>query len=79
LKIRIPIHGHGIGCFERLEVRTHIYVEEFPINQQEPLGVGQARELGEILVFYLLKAGGANLGDPGGFIDAEVPREACFL
>lgn len=79
LEIRIAVYGDRIGGFKCLEIRTHVHVEKFSVDEEKSFCVGEAGELGEILVFDFLQAPWTDLGYAGGFIEREVPREACFL
>lgn len=79
LKIRIAIDRHSLGCFKCLEIRTHVHVEKLSVNEQKSFCVSEAGELREILVLDFLKASRTDLGYASGFIEREVPREACFL
>ena len=79
LEIRIAVNRHGIGRFKCLEIRAHVHVEKLSVDEQESFRVSETGELGEIFVFDFLQACRTDLGNARGFIQREVPREACFL
>jgi hypothetical protein len=79
LEIRIAIDRHRLGRFKCLEIRAHVHVEKLAVDEQKSFCVSEAGELREILILDFLKASRTDLGHASGFIEREVPREACFL
>ena len=64
LQIGIAIDGTVAGSFKRIEIRRHVDVEKFAVNQKEALGVSEAREIREIVRFDFGQARRSNLRQP---------------
>jgi hypothetical protein len=79
LQVSVTIGSHMLRGFERLHVRRHIHLEEFPVDEQESLGVGEAGELREIFVLDLFQPAWPDLCQATGFVESEPSREARFL
>jgi hypothetical protein len=67
------------GSFKRLQIGPDVDVQEFAVDLQETLGVGEAWELRKIVCLDLGKAAGTNLRHPGRFIERQITGDPRFL
>ena len=79
LKVGITIHRDGVRSFERLHVRAHVDLEEFAVDLEESLRVGQAGELRKIVRLDLGKPRRADLRHARGFVERKFSRDSRFL
>jgi hypothetical protein len=79
LEIRITIHRHALGIFERIQIRSDVNAQELAVDEQETFRVSQTRELGKVVGFNFRQPLRANLGHPRGFIEREISRASRIL
>jgi hypothetical protein len=79
LQIRIAVNRERFRNLKRLQVRRHIHLEEFAVDDQEPFRVSEAGELREIFVLDVVELGGPDLRLPPRFIERETARKPGFL
>ena len=71
LQIRIAVDRDRLGRFKRLEIRRHIDIEKFSVDEQKSFRVGETGELREIVRLDFGQTRRPDLGHARGFIERE--------
>ena len=79
LKVGVAIDCDVLGIFKAFEIWRYIDIQEFSVDEQETLRVGQTRKLREIVGLNLRQSRRANLGHPRGFVERKIARPSRLL